>query len=244
MSFRTYLSATEMSFHFSNFSEYTSDEQTYALQQSYLMVNSYVRSNLTIPSVEVWDEVSNTVISPSILKSAQATFARYILENQTLGFNEDLELMKASTVEMLRELRDGELGIETQTFEVNAGYNIVSSDTAGSGSLELYSDNTYTGYEKFITIEIDNSATGALYPYSSYNTTNYATYRWKTNDVGDWIEDTITCKNTWLTEESIMFRFVGALSAGDSFVIQCIPNENVNATPADSKLFHQSQILY
>ncbi|MHA1410273.1 MAG: hypothetical protein ACTSQY_08235 [Candidatus Odinarchaeia archaeon] len=176
MAYKTYITDAEMTIAFANWSEYTEAQTDFALQESYLQVNSYIKPSVKIPPVLVWDGVTKAVNAPSILKQAQSSFCRYILENRNLGFTEDLENMRLATVEMLRDIEDGELGLETQTFSVNAGVNLVDVNTAGSGSLEVYNQEVFTAEETYYELEIDSA--GLLYPYGTYNTGgSYCTFK-------------------------------------------------------------------
>ena len=154
--YKTYITSTEMTIAFANWSEYTSTQTDYALQESYLQVNSYIKPSVKIPPVLVWDGVTETVLAPSILKQAQSSFCRYILENRNLGWTEELENMRLATVEMLRDIENGELGIETQVFAINAGINIIDVNSAGSGSLEVLNSDIFVAEETYYEIEIDS----------------------------------------------------------------------------------------
>ena len=240
--YKTYITSTEMTIAFANWSEYTSTQTDYALQESYLQVNSYIKPSVKIPPVLVWDGVTETVLAPSILKQAQSSFCRYILENRNLGWTEELENMRLATVEMLRDIENGELGIETQIFAINAGINIIDVNSAGSGSLEVLNSDIFVAEETYYEIEIDSA--GLLYPYGTYNTGgSYCTFKWKTSDTPDWIAEDVRCDNAWQTVGNVTIRFTGALSAEDSWKLHCIPTTDINAT-GESKLFKQTFAIY
>jgi hypothetical protein len=84
--------------------------------------------------------------------------------------------MHTKTITQLREVTQGEIGIESQTFI--AGYNIINS-TSISGGLDIYPNTTYAGNEKNIIIEIDTVTDGLYYPYGDYNNDAiiYPTYK-------------------------------------------------------------------
>jgi len=85
-------------------------------------------------------------------------------------FSEDLQNQYNAVVELLEKLENGHIALETQTFSVNAGCSIISSNTTASGSLEVL--NNYSGLEDYYTIEIDNNTAELRYPYNSFNNTN------------------------------------------------------------------------
>jgi len=239
---KTYVTSTEMSNIMDNWQEYTDAEQTYALQQSYLLTNSYIKPEVAIPPIEIWDGIQNTTNAPAILKHAQIELCKYLLYKKTYTWTEDLQNMFNSVVEMLRGINAGELGIESQTFSNNVGAHIVYTKTVGSGSLEVL--NSYAGYEDEYVIEIDTTVSGTYYPYGEYNqsATTYPTFKWRTIS-SNWTEQN-RCTNEWVAAGKINIRFLGSLSAGDMWTVKAIPQQDVNSLSNESKEFKQKFINY
>ena len=242
---KTYITETEAGYSFSNFSEYTADQKTWALQQSYLMVNSYIRPEITIPPVEIWDGHSDTVIAPSILKHAQAELCKYLLIQRNQTWEEDVDNIKNSVVEMLRGIEQGEIGIETQIFDSNVGVYVTNSDISGSGDIQFYTPDSWAGDEEWYVIQIDTDSADVLYPYGTYNTdaASYPTFKWKTKS-SDWVETEQQCKNTWQSAGNLQFRFIGALSANDTWTVHCVPESRKNSSAKDVPTIQQKLINY
>ncbi len=243
---KTYITSTEMTYSFSNFSEYTAAQQTWALQQSYLLVNSYIRPEVQIPPVEIWDGHSDTIIAPSVLKHAQAELCKYLLIQRNQTWEEDVDNIKNSVVEMLRGLETGEIGIETQVFDSGVGITITNAQLSGSGDIQFHAPDTWFGDEEWFVIEIDTTDdTTTYYPYGQYNSDAavYPTYKWKTKS-SDWIQTEQRCSNYWQSAGNLTFRFMGSLSAGDTWTIHCVPESRKNSSAAEVKTFQQKLINY
>lgn len=239
---KTYLTTAEALIIISNWADYSIEEQNYVLEQSYLLVNSFIKSEITIPNIEIWDGVQNTINAPAILKQCQAEFIRYLLAKLTYNWTEDLQNLYDNNIKMLSELREGQLSIETQITTAETGAYIVDSNNlTGLGSIEVLP--TYTGLlEEYYTIQIDS--TGAKYPYSQYHTIDTATYKWKTKS-SDWQAITQTCYNdSYSTIGFINVRFIGVLSEGEEWTIRCIPKSEVNTISNNTKILHQSHFNY
>lgn len=236
---RTYISETEAGYAFSNFSEYTADQKSWALQESYLLVNSWLRPEITIPPVEIWDGIEDVVIAPSVLKLAQAQFVKYLLMQRNMNFDESVQGIYDATVQMLKEVQQGDLAIETQVSSSVVGSYIVDTSSPLSGTM-VVSPEWYGSESDRYIVEIDS--VGDLYPYSVYNTSSYCTYKWRTQS-SDWIDETQTCKTDWTQIGNCLIRFTGILSEGDTWTIQGTPASDQNLA-TESPVFHQANISY
>jgi hypothetical protein len=231
----TYVTSTEMTYFYAQFLDYLTTERTEALKVSYGLTNSFLSSAVRVPAVQAWDGEAEEVNAPAILKLAQARFCQYLLEQHNMGWTDESQNLYDGNVAMLRDVREGELNVESvQVSLAQSGWTIVGADS-DTGTLNVLAPSVY-GYDYPVTylIEIDSQDDG-LYPYSTNNDSQYATYKWK--ELGDsaWRDTEQKCRPRWdsVGTHSLSILFEGKFDGGDSWTIRAEPLTGVNT--ADSQ---------
>jgi hypothetical protein len=236
----TYVTDAEMSYFWSQYSAagYSTVEKTNALEASYGLVNGYIGSDVKVPAVAVWDEESETVSAPTILKYAQANFCRAILLQQELGNTSYVQELMEATIAMLRGVEDGDLVIADVMFSDTAPGWAVVVNTFTEGIVHIRNDNSYLfDYPVSYVIEID-SAGDDKYPYGADNTSDYATFKWKEYGASAWNTETVKAENRWIVvgDHSLNILFEGKFNNGESITIKGTPESYQNVSTSDNTL--------
>ncbi|MCA9313180.1 hypothetical protein KDA08_02525 [Candidatus Saccharibacteria bacterium] len=243
----TYISAAEASLYYSEYAEHSAGVQAEALSASFGLVNSFLNPAIKIPYVAPWDGVSQTVdgVAP-ILKITQARFCQWICQSNNVGYTDELQALYEATAEMLRALQGGELGIpDTTITDAQTGWAL-ASQTCASGVMHILQPDIYLhSYPMSVEIVIDSVSSG-LQPYhSTFNSSTYATYKYRFPSISSsYIDTGIKADNQWqyIPDAGVSVMFEGFFSPNESFLLRGVPDTAVNVAEAPRGII-QRQLL-
>lgn len=229
----TYITATEAGYYFKNHTDYSSDIRANALKASYGLVNSFINPKVKVPVVSAWDGQSD-ILAPELLKIAQGSFYRYILQSSNDGYNEELEALYTATAEKLRGIKDGELSIPSaQTYPHDAGWHVVEKNISASGG-DLEVRGPYPLYKCFYDLIV-----------SSGGYADSFTYTVKRDDSASVIAtNSGTYENWTIVDDKFEIRFNGQFTTSDSFSIMGVPSEEIDSVVTDGPIFKQGPVAY
>lgn len=224
----TFVTDTEMSYYYSEWTSHSANTKTEALAASYGLVKSYLAPTLPFPAVAPWDGTTSTIEGvPAILKICQSRFAQYLVQHANLGYTDEAQAMYEATVEMLRGLQESELGIPgTTIFQDQTGWS-VTSQSCVSGTVHILSPESYPhSYPMTVEIVIDSASSGLMPYHQTFNPSSYATYKYRFPNISTSYRDTLVrADNQWQTipDASLAVAFEGRFSPNESFIIRGIP---------------------
>lgn len=238
----TYITSSEMSLFYTDYSEHSAEIQAEALSSSYSLVNSFLNPEVKIPYVAPWDGVSQSIEGvPAILKIAQAQFCQYLCQFSNLGYTEELQSQYEATADMLRGIQEGELGIPGSSIsEAQLGWTLASQTTASSSGYVHILNPGYYPYNYYQTVEVViDSTTSGLQPYhGTFNPTTYATYKTRRPNISSSYQETgLKADNQWqtITDGGPTISFEGFFDEGDVFIFKGVPTNAQNVEePAGS----------
>lgn len=236
----SYVTTTEMVNYWSHWNDtnYSSDEKTNALEASYGLVNSYIAPGVKVPTLQAFDPQAETIEAPAVLKYSQANFARCILMQQDLGNTSYVQELWDATVEILRGIQEGDLLVEGGQYgDDSIGWVVAVASSAG-GKIHIKNETTYPhDYPVSYVLEID-SVGDDLYPYSSANTSSYATFKIKEYGSSAWASTEQLAENRWkvVGVHGLTILFEGKFDNGDTWTIRGIPEQYKNINTDDTQI--------
>jgi len=237
-SITTYVTDAQMSLFYSEWEDHSVDVQAEALTSSYGMVNAFLNPVVQIPYTPPWNGTDQTIEGvPAILKTCQARFAQWIAQSANVGYTDELQELYDSTVEILRGIQAGELGIPgTSISEEQTGW-AVTAQSCASGTVHILNPDAYYHSTPWTVELVMDHATSGLLPYhSTFNSSSYASYKYRFPNIStDWQQTGQAADNQWVTipDASLTISFEGSFNPNETFIIRGIPKnaQNVNEAP-------------
>jgi len=228
---QSYVTSTETERYYSTFGQYDATDQSEALATSFGLVNSYIAPEVKIPAVTEWDGQAQAVNAPAVLKLAQARFIQYLLEFQNVGYTTEGQELFDSIVAILRGIVDGDLSIPgTEQTNVQTGWS-QPYVSCSRGFITINNPGSYSpAYPVTYQIEIDSDST-SLNPYGDYNTTDYATFKWREYGDADWREEEVKADRRWsyIGNHGLTIAFTGIFAMGDTWNLLATPAQQATA---------------